>query len=143
MSALIWLHEDALRATHPLFDAAADATKACFIWDDAYMSEMRYGLKRRVFIYETLMHLPVEIYTGDIVATLQHLASQTGAAQIVTGKTPNPLLKEKMAALRSALKVTRIADHAFVQLDAQTEWRRFFKYWNKAKKKAFTFDGGG
>lgn len=143
MSALIWLHEDALRADHPLFDAAAPATRACFIWDDAYMAAMGYGLKRRVFIYETLQHLPVDIYAGDSVETLRLLADRMGADEIVTGKTPNPLLKEKMAALRATLKVTRIAERAFVQLDAQIELRRFFKYWNKAKKKAFTFDGRG
>ena len=34
------------------------------------MARMGYGLKRRVFIYETLLELPVEIYAGPIVETL-------------------------------------------------------------------------
>lgn len=137
---LIWLHEDALRADHPLFAQAINAP-ACFIWDDAYMAEMGYGLKRRVFIYETLLELPVEVYVGPIVETLQNLAQKYKASLIFTGKTPNPLLKDRMDALRMGVKVTTIADNAFVQMDAQPELKRFFKYWNKAKKKAFLYDG--
>lgn len=145
---LIWLHEDALRADHPVFGEADDASAcyiwpACYIWDDAYMAEMGYGLKRRVFIYETLLELPVEIYVGPIVETVHALAQEYGATQIMTGKTPNPLLKEKMTQLRKTQKVTAIADTSFVQMDAQPELKRFFKYWNKAKKKAFSFDGRG
>lgn len=136
---LIWLHEDALRADHPVFSQAGDGAQAVFIWDDAYMAEMGYGLKRRVFIYETLLELPVEIYAGPIVATLREMAPH----HILTGKTPNPLLKEMMQALRGGLKVTTVSDDAFVQMDAQPELKRFFKYWNKAKKKAFLYDGRG
>lgn len=137
---LIWLHEDALRVNHPLFGQAINAP-ACFIWDDAYMAEMGYGLKRRVFIYETLLELPVEIYVGPIVETLKNLTQKYGTSLILTGKTPNPLLKEQMEALRVDAKVTTIADSAFVQIDAQPDLKRFFKYWNKAKKKAFLYDG--
>jgi hypothetical protein len=143
MSTLIWLHEDALRADHPVFAAAGDAAHACFIWDDAYMDAMGYGLKRRVFIYETLVELPVDIYAGPIVETVRAVAQKYKATHIVTGKTPNPLLKEMMASVRGAYKVTSIGDAAFVQMDAMPELKRFFKYWNKAKKKAFLYDGRG
>lgn len=140
MSTLIWLHEDALRATHPLFDDAPDAP-ACFIWDDAYMSAMGYGLKRRVFIYESLLDLPVEIYQGDTQATLRALLAEYDADCLVTGKTPNPRLKDICTNLRADFAVRPIADTAFVQMDAPPDLRRFFKYWNKAKKKAFMPDG--
>ena len=137
---LIWLHEDALRVDHPLFSQAINAP-ACFIWDDAYMAEMGYGFKRRVFIYETLLELPVDIYVGPIAETLKNLAQKYGTSLILTGKTPNPLLKEQMNVLRADTEVTAIADSAFVQIDAKPELKRFFKYWNKAKKQAFLYDG--
>lgn len=143
MSALIWLHEDALRADHPLFAATGADAPAYFIWDDAYMAAMGYGLKRRVFIYETLCELSVEICAGDSQATLKALAARHGADEIISGKTPNPRLKDIMSELRAQLKVSTIADTAFVQMDAMPELKRFFKYWNKAKKKAFLFDGRG
>ena len=138
MSKLIWLHEDCLRATHNLFSEAANA-RAVFIWDDDYLSAMHYGLKRRVFIYETLCALPVDIVSGPTVECLKNLSVETD--EIITGKTPNPALKEIMNVLRQEKKVTAIADEPFVQMDSPPELRRFFKYWNKAKKRAFLYDG--
>ena len=138
MSQLIWLHEDCLRATHNLFDHAPDA-KAVFIWDDAHMQAMHFGLKRRVFIYQSLCQLPVEIYAGESVATLTHLASHVH--EIITGKTPNPALKQIMQRVREHKKLSTIADAPFVQMDSPPDLRRFFKYWNKAKKHAFLYDG--
>ena len=144
MSRFIWLHEDCLRATHPVF-AHAPQARAVFIWDDAYMDAMHYGLKRRVFIYETLCDLPVEIYAGDTIDTWRALQNMAGASDIITGKTPNPALKAMMPTLREGLQLTTIADAPFVHLDAAKDdagqLRRFFKYWNKAKKNAFLYDG--
>ena len=109
---LIWVHEDMLRADHPAFHAADDAG-AIFVWDDAYFDQMDYGLNRRVFIYETLLELPVDIYRGDTGSVFApYFSPQT----ILTGKTPNPHLKAIMADLRATCAVTTIADAAFVQL---------------------------
>ena len=141
MSDLIWLHEDCLRATHPLFNIANTQAEACFIWDDAYFAAMHYGLKRRVFIYETLLELPVDIVPARLVDGLLAVARQSGATRIVTGKTANPLLRAACDELRGEIPVTAIADRPFVQIDAQPELKRFFKYWNKAKKNAFKIDG--
>ena len=137
-ASFIWVHEDMLRADHPAF---ADGGPAFFIWDDAYLADMGYGLKRRVFIYETLAELPLSVIAGPLRETLQALAAEAGASEIITGKTPNPQLKAVMTDLRAGLKVTPRADDPFVQMDAQPDLRRFFKYWNKAKKRAFLFDG--
>lgn len=137
MSQLIWVHEDMLRDDHPAFAVAPHAA-ALYVWDDAYMEEMSYGLKRRVFIYETLCEMAVDIVVGD---TLEVLRAQLGYDEIVTGKTPNPALKARMDALRATIKVSTQADHAFARLDTPSDLRRFFKYWNKAKKTAFNFDG--
>jgi deoxyribodipyrimidine photo-lyase len=138
MRKLIWLHEDCLRETHNLFREAG-AARAVFVWDDGYFKTMHYGLKRRVFIYETLCALPVDIIAGDTLDCLRRLADT--ADEIVTGKTPNPALKQLMEKLRADKKVTAIADAPFVQMDSPPDLKRFFKYWNKAKKRAFLFDG--
>ena len=105
------------------------------------MSAMHYGLKRRVFIYESLCELPVDIYVGDTIETLRDLHSQWGVDEIVTGKTPNQALKAMMQNLRAEVKLSAIADAPFVQMDSPPDLRRFFKYWNKAKKNAFLYDG--
>jgi hypothetical protein len=46
-----------------------------------------------------------------------------------------------MQTLRQNRKVSAIADAPFVQMDSPPDLRRFFKYWNKAKKHAFSYDG--
>ena len=139
MKKLVWLHEDCLNAAHNLF-THADNSRAVFVWDDAYMRAMHFGLKRRVFIYESLCELSVDIYSGDMLTVL----SEFPTAEIITGKTPNPALKKIMQNLRQEAhgkKLTAIADAPFVQMDAAPDLRRFFKYWNKAKKHAFLYDG--
>jgi hypothetical protein len=139
MSDLIWLHEEALRASHPLFSASSAPTQSVFIWDDAYMEAMGYGLKRRVFLYETLLELPVDIYAGDTIETLKALAETSQASRLLTATTPNPRLNDIMGAL--PLEVTRVAEDAFVEMPNPEGLRRFFKYWNKAKKFAFQPNG--
>lgn len=134
---LVWMHEDMLRADHPAFDAVEADTRAVFAWDDAYFDKMDYGLKRRVFIYQCLLDLPVDIYHGETCAILRHFAPQ----KIITGKTPNPHLKAKMAGLRETCQVKTIADTPFVQLGDSAPLKRFFRYWNKARKLAFLPDG--
>lgn len=141
MTRLIWLHEDCLRADHPVFAASDAGGRAIFIWDDAHLTAMGYGLKRRVFIYETLLELPVEIYRGATAPTLTDLAQRFDADEILTGKTPNLALKQIMDEVRNDKKLTAIADTPFVQMDSMPELRRFFKYWNKARKNAFLVDG--
>jgi hypothetical protein len=105
------------------------------------MTARGYGLKRRVFLYETLLELPVDIYAGDTLETLQTLATASQASQVFAGATPNPRLNAILDALPDTLKVTRVADEAFVDLPEPENLRRFFKYWNKAKKLAFQPNG--
>ena len=60
MADLIWLHDEALRASHPVLSPVSSQLPAVFIWDNAYFDAMHTGFKRRVFIYEALAELPVE-----------------------------------------------------------------------------------
>ena len=53
-NSLIWIHEDALRITHPVFKLAPNGTEALFVWDNPYFQKLDYSLKRLVFIYESL-----------------------------------------------------------------------------------------
>ena len=73
--SLIWLHEDALCASHPVFSAAPSVCEAVFVWDDAYLQHAHYSLKRLVFLYETLCELPVTIIRG-------HTLEEIGRAHV-------------------------------------------------------------
>ncbi len=142
MSGLIWLHEDALRADHPVFAAAGSDCEAFFIWDDAYLQQMDYGFKRLVFIYESLAGLPVTILHGDQQTCIRQLA-QDRAGRVYMPATPNPLLQAAAERLSNDLDVEIVADVPFVSLAREPDLKRFFRYWNKARKPAMLPGGGG
>lgn len=137
MSDLVWLHEDALCREHPVFEAAAPGACAVFVWDDAYLQQMGYGFKRLVFIYETLLELNLGIFRGDLVECLGQLARQHGS-RILVPATPNPQLRHTIERLSNEFEVEVIAEQAFVTLPREPDLRRFFRYWNKARKLAMT-----
>lgn len=136
MTALVWLHEDALRQNHPIFSEAGKDVISFFFWDDDYLQQMDYGFKRLVFIYETLCELPVTIIHDSTVEGLIRLAENHGCDTIYIPATPNPLLQEITAELKHRIPVVIVDDTPFVSLTKDLDIKRFFRYWNKAKKLA-------
>ena len=136
MSALIWLHEDALRADHPVFKVAGEAAEAVFIWDDAYFQAQGYSLKRLVFIYEVLTDLNITCLKGETEAVLKDYAK--GRA-IFVPKTPNPAFQNIISRLDS---VTLVPDTPLVIVPDDVDLKRFFRFWNKAKKSALSSSVG-
>lgn len=154
----LWLHEEALRADHPLFAAKGGMTldqpdkpagpdhpagpemAGFMIWDNAYLDTLGYGLKRRFFIYEAVLQLPVSLYQGAMVETVLAL---TGAEDhVFVAATANPLLRRHISAVAEQRRLTVIADETFVRLPEEVDLRRFFRFWNKAKKSAMKRWGG-
>ncbi len=143
MSQLILLHEDALRLDHPVFYRADEGAQIAFIWDSDYFAKNHCGLKRQVFIYETLCDMQVDIYHGDFDIVLAALCARDDIDEIFMPASPNPLLKARFDNLPENCETHCVPDEAFVHLDNVPDLRRFFKYWNKAKKAAFKVNGIG
>jgi hypothetical protein len=139
MADIIWMHDGALRADHPMFKENPDS-KAIFIWDDAYFKSAEIGFKQQVFIYEALTHLPVEIIKGDTLSILKEMAGADG--QIITAATSAVELNRMMAMLNQTHTVRAVADEVFAHLKSSPDLRRFFRYWNKAKSSAMDYNGG-
>ena len=137
MTRWAWLHEDALRLTHP---ACQESDRQAFVWDDAYLEAQGYSFKRLVFIYETLVEMGVEIYRGDTESVLLELVAEND--QLAIPDTPNPELKRIVAALSQQREVDIVADEPFAIIQKEPEYKRFFRYWNKAKQFAMQIDGG-
>lgn len=135
MSSIIWLHEDALSASHPAF---ASGAPALHIWDDAYLRAQDYSLKRLVFIYESLCQLPVTIERADTLTLLR----ESPATTILIPESPNPFIRQVAAALPPEKTVTWVPAVPFVTLKKPFTARRFFQYWQKAEKSALTPGGG-
>ena len=138
MTQLIWLHEDHLS----IAENAKNETYAFFVWDDLYLKKMNYGFKRLVFIYETLCEMDVDIYRGSTIDVIDQIRKKYSTDTIGVYETPNPDLQRFIVEMKERCHVEIIKPQAFVKLDEQPDLKRFFRYWNKAKKKAMTHDGG-
>lgn len=149
MADLIWLHEDALRRTHPVFLAAdvercSDALPV-FIWDVDYFAENDIGLKRQHFIYETLVEMGAEIHAGSMQDILPRLIAARGITRVLVPATPNPNMLSRYGHLRQALAeigFEMIEETPFAILSKPADLGRFFRYWNKARKSAMRPHGG-
>lgn len=149
MADLIWLHEDALRRTHPVFLAAdfergSDALPI-YVWDIDYFAENDIGLKRQHFIYETLVELGAEIHAGRIQDILPQLIAARGITRVLVPTTPNPNMLRRYGQLRQTLNdiaFEMVDDTSFARLSKPADLGRFFRYWNKARKSAMRPHGG-
>ena len=133
---LLLVHDKALRSGLDVYEAS-ESFKAVHIWDDEYYRSQRYSLKRLVFIYETLLDLPLEIIHGNTLDIL----SEENSDHIVIPYSGDPVLKTLFSKIEKIKTVQYLFETSFVNLDRTVEFKRFFKYWNQAKKTAFLING--
>ena len=143
MADLVWLHEGALRLTHPVFAAGGPDAATIFIWDRDRLAAGHVGIKRQLFIYETLAEMSesrsLDIHEGRAEEVLPRLAAQAGAGRVLVPSSPDPALRAEIGAIRRAapdLEIVEIEETPFVTLAKTTDLGRFFRYWNKARKSA-------
>ena len=148
MADLVWLHEEALRLTHPVFATAGPDAGCVFVWDVARLAESHVGLTRQLFIYETLAEMAssrdLAIHEGRAEDLLPRLAAASDAKRVLVPASPDPAIRAAVAALRRAapdVEVTVVEDTPFVSLMNEPDLGRFFRYWNKAKKSALRPQG--
>ena len=148
MADLVWLHEGALRLTHPVFSAGGPDAATVFIWDRDRLAASHVGIKRQLFIYETLAEMSesrsLDIHEGRAEEVLPRLAAQAGAGRVLVPSSPDPALRAEIGAIRRAapgLEIVEIEETPFVTLAKKTDLGRFFRYWNKARKSALRPQG--
>ena len=139
MADLIWLHDGALRRTHPIFAMAGKGAPALFIWDRDRFAAGHVGVRRQLFIHETLAELDVEIYEGDAADLMPRLLAARGINRLLVPASPDPVILKQIADIRQAMPavtVDLVEDTPFVTLTMEPDLGRFFRYWNKARKSA-------
>ena len=148
MGDLVWLHEGALRLTHPVFAAVGPDAAAIFIWDKDRLAASHVGIKRQLFIYETLAEMSesrsLDIHEGRAEDVLPRLAAQAGAGRVLLPASPDPALLAEIGAIRRVapdLEIVEIEETPFVTMATTPDLGRFFRYWNKAKKSALRPQG--
>lgn len=127
---LAWLHSDCLDAGW----LEPNNSRAVYVFDDSQLNAAGWGLKRIMFVYESLLELPeVEIHRGPVVETLTALAgSEEG---IATVETPDPWLRSRIAELQLLMPVAVLPAPVFVELQGNADLKRFSRYWSKAEGK--------
>ena len=133
----ILIHEKSLRMTHPVFQQAPAGTQVIYIWDDRYIKESGYSLKRLVFIYETLCGLSLDILHGDTLSILQEI----NPSLLYVPSTNHPLLLNIIHAIQKKIPIEIVADEPFVNFKNPMNAKRFFQYWKHAEKTAFLYNG--
>ena len=148
MADLVWLHEGALRLTHPVFAAGGPDAATVFIWDRDRLAASHVGIKRQLFIYETLAEMSesrsLDIHEGRAEEVLPRLAAQAGAGRVLVPSSPDLALRAEIGAIRRAvpdLEIVEIEETPFVTLANTPDLGRFFRYWNKARKSALRPQG--
>jgi hypothetical protein len=130
MTAVVWLHEDGLR----LDDCAG--LPALFVFDDALMRELGYGLKRITFIYETLVELDVTIRRGDTIAEIRRFAAEHGASTLHLRPTVCPKRRAIIGELGRHLTLSELAEPVFVTAPERLDLKRFSRYWRRVGEQA-------
>lgn len=121
---IIWIHEEALRSTHPVFKVASEQSKAVFIWDDVFLKQSGHSLKRLVFIYEAVSELPVTVIRGDTIKVLQAFSP----SMVYIPYSVSPRIIQKVNAIQNCLSVTVVADSPFAVIHKPRDTTRFFQY---------------
>ena len=148
MADLVWLHEGALRLTHPVFAAGGLHAATIFIWDRDRLAASHVGIKRQLFIYEPLVEMSescsLDIHEGRAEEVLLRLAAQAGAGRVLVPSSSDTALRAEIGAIRRAapdLEIVEIEETPFVTLANTPDLGRFFRYWNKARKSALRRQG--
>lgn len=132
---VFWVHDKSLNIK--FLDTISPHIRPVFIWDDMYFRRRGYSLKRLVFIYESLCTLPLEIIRGDVIETLLVLNPK----KVKVLYTVDSEIMSLTLRISEKLDVEQLRPREFVQVSGKYNFKRFFNYWNKAKKTAFLNDG--
>lgn len=131
---LIWIHEDTLNPNHPIFTHYAGAP-AVFIFDDAMWSRHPAARKRIMFIYESVLELPVTIHKGDTLAILREQLKATNTTALAIPHTVDTRIRTLAHQLESeGIPVDWVRAPSLADKVVSPMPRRFFQFWNRVKK---------
>jgi len=140
---ILWIHADNLNPDNILFQEYPN-TPAIFVWDDELLRDWQISLKRMVFMYESLLELPVTIRRGKVARELIIFAQEHKATQIITLESPSPRQREIAEAIklqsRLSIKVEIQPDMPFVDTNKRLDLKRFSRYWRNIQSDAMQID---
>ncbi|WP_298913710.1 hypothetical protein [uncultured Algimonas sp.] len=131
MSAMIWVHFDALSMAHPVFAAAPDGARRIHVWDPEELARRDWSLKRCVFVLECLQQMDVELVPGDPADVLD-------ADDVFLAASPDPYIRGVAERLSGHVRI--VDDEPLSVVPDDTDMTRFFRFWNKTRRSALRLD---
>lgn len=132
---IIWVHGDNLHQQSRAFGLYPTAP-SLFVFDQPTLKLYDLSLKRVVFLYESLLELPVEIHLGQTVAEVLAFAKEHQADGIVTMMSESVGFHRRVQQLRAHLPVQVLSDRAIVDDEQAYDLRRFMRFWNQVRETA-------
>lgn len=119
MKRIFWMHTDCIRPV---------AEDGLFILDPSQIEREQWGLKRLVFLYESIP-ASVSILKGDTVQLLSQFD------EVVTEETPDPWIRQRIADLLPRVTVKPAPAFAGLRPFQEADLKRFSRYWKNAESK--------
>ena len=129
---IIWVHGDNLHQQSSAFRRYPNAP-AIFVFDQPTLNLYDLSLKRVMFLYESLLELPVEIRIGRTVADVLTFAREHQADGIITMTSEAVGFRRRVQKLRAHLPVQVLSDRAIVDDEQAYDLRRFMRFWNQVR----------
>ncbi len=132
MRSVVWVHEDMLRANHPIF-VKYPAAPAAWVWDDADLRRSPLSMKRIILRHQAMEEMPVSILRGDSVTELLKFAADNNADRISTAESANPRVRFLFERLAEHINVERLPASEFDGYEGQLDIRNFARYWRSIR----------
>jgi hypothetical protein len=135
MNSVLWIHEDMLNPKAALWQRPHAG--AVYVFDEEHLRDAGYALKRLLFIYESLLELPVSIRKGNTVEIVSSFAAERGAEHILTSASVQPWIRRAVERLRACWSVEVIPEAPFLQCPEPSDLTRFARFWREVEPYAF------
>ena len=132
---VIWIHGDCLDPHSAALRAQPDRP-AIWVWDEQLLAKQHLSLKRIVFLYESLLELPVTICRGDVAQEVLRFARQHDANHVVTIGSVSPGFQQIRGQIAAEMPVVTYNKEPFVVIQDKVDLRRFSRYWQQVKHAA-------
>lgn len=132
---IIWVHGDNLNQQARAFTLYPNVP-AVFVFDRPTLKLYDLSLKRVMFLYESLIELPVEIHMGQTVEEVLAQAQRHHADGIVTMSSEAVGFRRRVQQLRAHMTVQVLDERAIVEDDQAYDLRRFMRFWNQVRSQA-------
>jgi len=131
---IIWVHGDCLNPHQTAFRLHPGAP-AIYVWDDDLLLRRELSLKRILFIYESLLELPIAIRRGQVAEEILAAAEEHNRQTVVTARSVSPGFERICRQLRKyGVQVYIYEEEPFINLPQEPDLHRFSRYWKLAKR---------